>query len=48
MDEIIMESMENTMKETMENTMMVIETMENGTTKGTCQSFRDMFSGFYK
>jgi hypothetical protein len=36
MDEIIMETMENTMKEmeTMENTMM--ETMENATTEGTC------------
>lgn len=45
MNEIIMESMENTMKET---TMKETTTMEKATIKGTCRSFRDMFPGIYK
>jgi len=50
MIEIIMESMENTMKETTmtEITTMEKSTMEKATIKGTCRSFRDMFSGFHK
>ena len=47
MIEIIMGTMENTMKETMENTMMVMETMENGTTEGSCQSFWGIMGGLF-
>ncbi len=50
MIEIIMGSMEITMKETTmkETTMTEITTMEKATIKGSCRSFRDMFPGFHK